>query len=274
MDALKVARLLVVDGNIRAQSSNAQDDWQERILAICALFSDNKPEGDCPELLFVQPVNKDFIGVVRAQGYPLMYYFIIVSRELYDFVHDPFLIAERFPAEWNLRGSIPELEWQPEPWQPRTIDQLTEVFRTGDTPFLLGGAQVLVDGGSIRLRGDAPALKTMRDLWLFLPDSVRRIVWPATLAFNNQLGFRLVGLAPSNRKNTPGMLDEEGVRDYPEGVYESSLHLALQARDESSLQKLLNRRDGSATLRLAFLILILLMVTFILANIIGRMGAP
>ena len=56
-------------------------------------------------------------------------------------------------------------------------------------PALLGGVQILVDGGKLVFLRPAPDPGLIRGLWTLLPGPMRTALWPATFAFGNALGF-------------------------------------------------------------------------------------
>lgn len=256
---LSLAQALIDGEKIQARSANFAEEWQEGVLTLCRKFGSPPPDAQCPDALFAKPLGKERVAVVQVAGPPnfpsLRFRVLVLARELYKQLTDPFAIGDRFPPNWEARGSLPDLDWPPQPLPPRTIAQLDSILKNGDGPFLLGASQTLVDGGKILLQRASPDNKLVRDLWSLLPDSTRRDAWPATGAFTNELRFDIVALPTVPEKGVPGYLNEEQARDYPESRYERHLQLAIETGDQRSLDHLLSRRSSTETLRLALIIL-------------------
>ena len=98
-------------------------------------------------------------------------------------------MAARFPAPWHLRGELPALAWPGQPLPARTVAQVQRILQRANGPSLLGGAQVLVDGGKLLFERPIPDPELVRDLWTLLPTSSRWGLWPATFVFGNSLEF-------------------------------------------------------------------------------------
>jgi hypothetical protein len=179
----------------------------------------------------------------------------VLGRELYYHLHDPFASAQRYPSDWQARGSLPELDWPPEPLPKRTVAMLDEVLKHGDGPFLLGASQTLVDGGKIVLQRAVPDEAPVRELWALLPQGVRRGIWPSTFAFCNDLGFDVLVLPALPEGGLPGYLNEEQARDYPDSRYESHLQLAIECNDQHALDRLLSRKSTAEMIRLALILI-------------------
>ena len=90
-----------------------------------------------------------------------------------------------------------------------------------------------------------------RGLWQLLPERTRFELWPATLAFSNELGFHAVALPAAPEPWPVGYLTADQARDYPEGRYELALQIAAEAGNQPDLDRLLARRSSRDTLRLA-----------------------
>lgn len=273
---LSIAQLLVDGDNLLARSSKVTDDWITLALTISRQFGDPPPDVECPEALFAKPFGKKHVAVVQVAGPTtrpaLRFRFLILGQELYNHLGDPFAIADRYPPEWNARGTLPDLDWPPQPLPPRTIEQLDAVLKNGDGPFLLGASQTLVDGGKILLKRDAPEPKLLRDLWALLPDSTRCHAWPATFAFSNELQFDVVATPAVPEAGIPGYLSEDQTRDYPDSRYERNLQIAIESGDQRSLDRLLTRRSSAETLRLAVIILVLGMGAVIVGSLLVKLG--
>lgn len=259
MVELSIAQGLFEGETLLGKSPGFADEWQAAASEMIRQFGALPPNATCPDALFAKPFGKLHVAVVQVAGPPtfpaLRFRFLILGQELYGHLGDPFAIAERFIPNWEARGNLPDLDWPPEPLPKRTIAQLDAVLKNGDGPFLLGASQTLVDGGKILLRRDAPENKGVRDLWALLPDSTRRLAWPATFAFANELGFDIVAMPVLPNKGILGYLSEDQTRDYPEGRYERNLQIAIEAGDQRFLDRLLARRSSAEAFRLALVIL-------------------
>jgi hypothetical protein len=256
MHELAISQALLEGESLRARSASFADEWLPAAAQMCRGFG-QPPDSTCPDAIFAQPFGKGHVAVVRVAGPPLRFHVLMLPRFVYDVLHDPFAIADRFPPEWEARGSLPELEWPPQPLPPRTIAQLDEVLKHGDGPFLLGASQALVDSGKILLQRLAPEPKMIRDLWALLPDSTRRSIWPATFAFSLDLGFDVLAMPTTPEAGVPGYLSEDQARDYPESRYERELQVAIEMGDQRALNRLLARRSSAETLRLGIIIVVL-----------------
>src|SRR5438132_384673 len=60
--------------------------------------------------------------------------------------------------------------------------------------LLLGGTQALVDGGRVLVKRPEPDEALLRSLWQLLPDRTRCDLWPASLAFSDELGFHAAAM--------------------------------------------------------------------------------
>ena len=222
---------------------------------IAVLFGQRLPGVACPLAHFACPLGSTHVAVVTVadrpgSGDPLAFRFLFLGRELYQHLGDPFAIADHFPPDWSANGLLSMLDWPPRPLPKRTVEHVQDVLKSGDTSLLLGGAQVLVDGGRVVLQRPAPDESFLRGLWQLLPDRNRAALWPASFAFSNDLGFDAVVLpvvVPDPRRVVH---TEDGLRDYPQSSYELSLQIAVEAGDQHELDKLFARRTSNDTLRL------------------------
>jgi hypothetical protein len=226
---------------------------------IAVLFGQRPPGIACPLAHFACPFGKRCVAVVRVEDRPgpdglLGFRFLIVSRDLYRHLGDPFAISDRYPAAWTT-GTLPDLTWPMEVLPERTLEQLDHVLKHGDGPLLLGTTQALVDGYRVLLKGTEPNEGLARDLWVLLPDSTRCDLWPASFAFSNELGFHLA-IGPTLLSSDHNhRLTEDALREYPAGNYELNLQIAVETGDHSGLRRLLKRRTSGETLRLAIYML-------------------
>lgn len=242
---------------VLAQSDRFNAAEAERIVGLFG----TRPAGiPCPLAHFACPFEGDRVAVVTAADRPdgsLGFRFLTLGRELYRHLGDPFAIADRYPPDWNARGTLPGLEWPAEPLPKRRVEDLHEILKTGDTSLLLGGVQALVDGSVVLVKRSAPDEGLLRGLWQLLPDRSRIDLWPASFAFSNDLGFHAAVLPelpadPHRRRHT-----EDGLRDYPQSRYELHLQIAIEAGDQREVDRLFRRRTSDDTIRLGLTILAL-----------------
>jgi hypothetical protein len=234
--------------------SDAFDEPEAERVAV--LFGD-RPEGAlCPVAHFACPFGKAHVAVVRVEDRPngaLVFRFLVLARDLYQHLGDPFAVSDRYAPNFDATGPLSDLAWPMEVLPTRTVEQLDAILKDGDGPLLLGAAQALIDGNRVVLVRSEPAERVLRDLWQLLPDRSRCALWPATFAFSNDLDFSIAAGPALVQKR--GTLPEEAVRDYPQSHYELNLQLAIESKDAAALQKLLARRTSDDTLRLGLYIL-------------------
>src|SRR5262245_59510444 len=214
------------DGEPRllTRSAGFLDEWQAEAERLCTGFGE-RPEGvTCPAAVFAQPLGKRHVAVVQVAdqgadgaGRPaaLGFCLLVLPRDPYTrLLGDPFIVAEKYPAAWDARAELPTLTWPAEPLPPRTVAEVQRVLqrtkgaalredeeprpeaddqeqavKEAESPALLGGVQVLVDGGRVVFERPAPDTGLMRGLWTLLPTSTRNRLWPASFAFGNALRF-------------------------------------------------------------------------------------
>ncbi|HEY1190920.1 MAG TPA: hypothetical protein VGE74_25030 [Gemmata sp.] len=225
---------------------------------VAVLFGQRPDDVGCPGADFACPFGKAHVAVVRAEDRPdgaLGFRFLVLARELYRFLGDPFAVSDRYPVVWDTSGRLEDLAWPNEVLPERTIEQLDGILKHGDGPLLLGSVQALVDGNRVLLKRDAPA-PFVRNLWQLLPDRTRCDLWPATFAFSDELGFHAAAgpTLPTPRHGVQ-VLVEDAIRDYPQSNYELGLQLAIESGDRAALRRLLARRTADDTIRLGLYIL-------------------
>jgi hypothetical protein len=268
-----------------ARSPGFLDEWLSEAQRLCTAFGERPTGAACPACVFAQPFLKQHVAVIQVADHgadsagrlgTLGFRLLVLPRTGYlDLGGDPFLIAERFPPPWHVRGELPGLFWPAEPPRPRTVEQVQRVLkREADGPSLLGGSQVLVDGGRLVFERPAPDTELMHGLWTLLPTSTRSQLWPASFAFGNTLGFDAV-VAPQPRGvEYAGYLTEEQAAEYPEGRYELHLQIAAEAGDQHDLDRLFARRSRGETWRLGLTLLILLLILVPVGNWLVPTPAP
>jgi hypothetical protein len=238
--------LLRYDANgpkVLGQSSGVTLALESAALNVAARYG--RPTA---EALFVVDLPEGRVGVVQTT--PDRLRFLLLNQNAYRLLGDPFAIADHFPMPSH-DGPLETLEWPGEQLPARNVNTIMEILRTGDMPWLLGGAQVLLDGG--RLVFESRAVD-VRNLWQLLPDRTRAELRPATLAHNLDLDFHITGLLKLPETLPPNVLTPDQTRDYPEGRYELALQVAAEAGDQADLDRLFARRTSSDTLRLVLTI--------------------
>jgi hypothetical protein len=264
--SLAIAQAVVMSDvrgvRVVARSEGFDEPEAERI----AVLFGSRPAGvACPLAHFACPFGKRQVAVVAVADQPdgsLGFRFLVLSRDLYRHLGDPFAIADRFPESWSARGTLPALEWPAEPLPPRRVETLQEILRTGDTSLLLGSTQVLIDGGLVLVKRSAPDEVFLRGLWQLLPSRSRAELWPASFAFSHELGFHaaiLPELPPDRIRHT-----EDGLRDYPQSPYELNLQIAIEAGNQAEVDRLFARRTSNDTIRLGLTIIALALVLAVL----------
>ena len=136
---------------------------------------------------------------------------------------------------------------------------------------LLGGTQVLVDGGRVFFKRSAPDPNLIQGLWTLLPNSTRNRLWPASFAFENHLQFDAVVLPRLEAGDLEGYTSEEQAIDYPEGRYELSLQIAAESGDQQELDSLLNRRSVGETWRLGLYLLALMIGLVAVSSVVPKL---
>jgi hypothetical protein len=168
---------------------------------------------------------------------------------------------------------LPALAWTAGAPPHRTIDDLRQVLDVAPerTALLLGGAQVLVDGGRLVFERPGPDPQLLRDLWMLLPTATRTTLWPATFAFANAHQFHVLAVPQARGAEYEDYVPEAQAGDYPEGRYELALQTAVEAGDQAEMNNLFARRSRAQMLRLALLLLLALVIaTLVLGLPLGK----
>jgi hypothetical protein len=254
-----------------------------------------RPEGfACPLAVFAQPLGKKHVAVVQVSDTignhdapRLGFRVLVLPRTAYVGLlgGDPFALAERLPAEWR-DGELPTLALPEEPPHRRTVEEVRQVLQRtraplpedddlspeevvvaqAESPALLGGVQVLVDGGKVFFRRQRPDTELLRGLWTLLPTSTRAALWPASFAFSNRLGFDAVVLPFCDDEHLAYYNDEDQAADYPAGRYEINLQVAAEAGDQAELDSLFGRRSVAETWRLGVTLLAVVSVAVLVIH--------
>ena len=261
---LRIQHAVVVrDGrSVRVAAQTADFDAAEA-ERIAVLFGERPAGVACPRADLACPFGTAHVAVVRVEDLPsgaLGFRFLVLARELYKHLGDPFAVGQRYEVNWHASGPLEDLAWPTAVLPERTLEKLDAVLKAGDTPLLLGAAQALVDGNRVLLRRDAPS-NLVSELWQLLPERTRCDLWPATFAFSDELGFHAaVGPTLPAARQGVRVLTEDAIRDYPQSSYELGLQLAIESGDRAALRKLLARRTSDDIIRLGLYILVLALV--------------
>jgi GTPase-associated protein 1, N-terminal domain type 2 len=250
-----------------ARSAGFRDDWLPEAERLCMGFGERPAGVACPGCVFAQPFGRHQVAIVQAAdqgrddaGRPgaLAFHVLVVPRPLYlDLGGDPFHIAEQFPPLWAARGEQPVLSWTAGAPPARTVALLQQTLNVPYSATLLGGVQILLDGGKLVFERSEPDAAILRSLWMLLPTSTRSELWPASFIFSNIHHFDVVVVPRAAGSDYDHYVTEEKAGDYPEGRYECNLQSAIETGDTQEIDALLNRRSRSQTLRLAAVLLLM-----------------
>ena len=288
-----------------AQSPGCRADWLAEAEVLVVGFGDRPAGTVCAGVVFAHPLGEDRVAVVHVADQErndagravAAFHFLIIPRGAYErFLGDPFAVGRRLPPLWQARDTLPVRSLAAQPLPARTIHDVqqvlqrvkagalcedgepeAEVVRTlenSESPALLGGVQVLVDGGRLffERRHADPGL--IPALWMLLPSSTRCRLWPASFAFGNALGFDAVVVPRAAASEYEGYTSEEQAADYPPGRYELNLQIAAETGDQRQLDMLLSRRSFAETWRLALTLLALLLFLSLAAQVLDVLGPP
>jgi len=258
MPDLRIQQAFVVADARGARVVTRSDEFDAPEAERIAVLFGRRPAGVvCPLAHFACPFGKRHVAVVRAEDRPgpgdtIAFRFLVLARDLYRHLGDPFAISDRYPVDWHASGTLPLLQWPAAPLPERTLEELDSVLNTGDTGLLLGATQALVDGNRVLVARTGPDEALARGLWKLLPDRTRADLWAASFAFSDELGlhFAIMPALPEGRLG-PGVLAEESVRDYPQSRYELHLQIAIESGDRAAVRRLLARRTTDDAIRLA-----------------------
>jgi hypothetical protein len=273
------------DPRLVAKSSGFDDAWLAEAERLVLGFGDRRGGARCPLAVFARPISAKHVAVVRVKDenpeFPtgLRFHFLVVERKAYEaWIRDPFLLAERIEPTWQGSETLPALMIAQEAFSPRTLAQVQAVLRrikaaalgegedpeapdfertmdNSESPALLGGAQILVDGGRLVFERSEGDLRMVAGLWLLLPEATRYRLWPTSFAFSHELEFDVLVVPRLDDVELEGYTIEEQAADYPEGTYELALQQAAETGCQNDLDAVFNRRDSHSTMRLALLVL-------------------
>jgi hypothetical protein len=258
----------------------------------------------CPLSVFGQPLTDSQVAIVRVkddgpEAYPtgLRFHFLVVETKIYEaWIRDPFLLAAKIEPTWDATD-LPMLALATEAFSPRTVAEVQGVLKrikaaalkegdnpespdfertmaNSESPALLGGTQILVDGGRLIFERPGGDLAMAAGLWLLLPEATRVRLWPTSFAFARDLEFDLLVVPFLDDAIADGYTTEEQAADYPAGAYELALQRAAEAGDQKDLDEVFRRRDGRQTLKLALIILALVSLVVLASRLLDFGAAP
>jgi hypothetical protein len=286
------------DPVLLARSPGFRDDWRAPLQHLLLAFGARPVGVACPSAVFAQPLDRNFVAVVHVADLnepdtaarPLGFHVLVVPRKAYALLwHDPFTLAERLPPDWAARDALPAVTWPDAVLPVRTVEQVRTVLKrvkgvplpegptdeeqrkqhaieNSESPTLLGGAQILVDGGKLVFKRQQPDTDFVRALWTLLPNSVRGELWPASFAFSNELQFDVVVVPRFHQDEFAGYTPEDLAGEYPTGKYEHNLQVAAETGSQYDLNVLFERRSLKQTWRLGITLLIALSLIALLAR--------
>jgi hypothetical protein len=267
------------------RSADFEATWIADAQHLIYGFGDRRGGVRCPLTVFAQPIGRKHVAVVRVMDDPagsaLRFHFLVVDRKSYEaYIGDPFVLAEKSPPTWDATGELPTLTLPAETFVPRTLAQVQEVLKrikaaalregedpeapdfvrtmeNSESPALLGGVQILVDGGRLVFERPEGDLRMVSGLWLLLPARTRCRLWPTSFAFSQELEFDVLVVPHVEEVVLESYTTEEQAADYPQGTYEYALQHAAEQGTQADLDVVFSRRDSHHTIRLALLVLAL-----------------
>ena len=272
-----------------ARSSGFTDDWLPEANRLVVGFGERTDGRRCPLTVFAMPIAAKQIAIVRVMDSRdgLRFHFLVLDQLTYEnYVRDPFLLAAKVEPTWDAIETLPALMLPSNTFSPRTIADVQGVLKrvkagalkegddpeapdfqrtveNSESPAMLGGAQILVDGGRLIFERPAGDLPLVSGLWLFLPEATRSRLWPTTFAFSTELEFDVLVVPHVEAEMLEGYTTEDQAADYPDGAYELALQRAAEHGDQHDLDAVFSRRDGRGTIRLALILLAMLSVVVI-----------
>jgi hypothetical protein len=139
---------------------------------------------------------------------------------------------------------------------------LQKILNVPYSATLLGGAQILLDGGRLVFERTSPDSSILRSLWALLPTQERAKLWPASFTFSNIHQFDAVVTHRATDTEYEHYITEEKAGDYPEGRYECNLQSAIETGDQGEIDALLNYSRS----RMLRLIVVLLLMVILLSG--------
>ena len=264
------------------RSPGFRDEWLSEAERLCTGFGERPAGVACPGCVFASPFARHHVAVVQVAdqgqddtGRPgaLAFYLLVLPRVHYrELGGDPFFIAEQFPPPWQTRGELPCLTWTAGAPPARTVAMLQKTLNVPHSATLLGGVQILLDGGRLVFERSGPDPAILRSLWALLPTRERSELWPASFTFSNDHQFDAVVVPRAAGSEYEHYITEEKAGDYPEGRYECNLQSAIETGDQREIDALLNYNRS----RMLRLIVVLLVIVILLSLAVMRLlpGSP
>lgn len=287
---------------LQARSAGFLDSWRSEVAALLLDYGIPPSDVNCPSAVFAQPLGKQAVAVVHVTDRPQQteklagaaaFHIIVLAKRAYEhYLHDPFYVAAQLPPLWHAT-ELPTVCWPMQPLPARTVADVQKVLQrvkasalvedvpveeqqvpaatveNAESPALLGGVQVLIDGGQLVFQRSQPDTDLLQALWTLLPRSNRAELWPASYAFNNQLPFDVLVVPRFRREEYEHYLTEDQAADYPEGRYEMSLQYAAEHGDQAELDNLFERRSLRQTWRLGITLVVGLALILAGSNLLG-----
>lgn len=265
-----------------ARSVGFREEWLAEAERLCTGFGERPSGVPCPKAVFARPFGRHHVAIVQAAdqgqddaGRPgaLAFYLLILPRPLYrELGGDPFYIAEQLPPSWSARGDLPSLTWTIGSQPPRTAAMLQKTLNVPHSATLLGGVQILLDGGRLVFERSGPDPAILRSLWTLLPTRERSELWPASFAFSNVHEFDALVVPRAAGPEYEHYITEEKAGDYPEGRFECNLQSAIETGDQREIDALLNYSRS----RMLRLIVVLTVIVILLSVAMMRLlpGPP
>lgn len=266
-----------------ARSPGFRDEWLAEAEQLCTGFGERPAGVACTGCVFARPFGRQHVTVVQAAdqgqddaGRPgaLAFHLLILPRAHYvELGGDPFFIAKHFPPDWQARGELPSLTWTAGPPPRRDVTMLQKTLNVPHSATLLGGVQILLDGGRLVFERSSPDESMLCSLWALLPTRERSRLWPASFAFRNAHRFDVIVVPRAHGPEYEDYITEEKAGDYPEGRYESNLQSAIETGDQSEIDALLNQ-DRSRTRRLIVLLLLIVVLLSVALSVLMPTASP
>jgi len=291
-----------------ARSTGFREEWTAEAEWLILGFGDPPAGTSCPAAVYAHPLGKQHVAVVQVAArqaddanhkITIDYHLLVVPRTAYTrFLGDPFAMARLLPPPWQEHDPLPTRTLPARPLPARTVQEVQQILKrtkaaalsedmdptseayqeytmlNAQSPALLGGVQVLVDGGRVVFERPGPDQDLIEGLWTLLPTSTRCHLWPASFAFGNVLGFDAVVTPRARREEFPDYTGEDQAADYPEGRYERRLQTAVEAGDQRELDALFARRSVTETVRLGLAILAIVSVLVLALKVIDLRRGP
>jgi hypothetical protein len=241
-------------------------------------------------------LTKNHIAIVRVKDenadFPtgMRFHMLVVERHIYEaWIRDPFILAEKIAPTWDATYGMPSVTIPEEAFKPRTVEQVQAVLKrvkasalkededpeapdfertaeNSESPALLGGVQILVDGGRLVFERPEGDLQLAAGMWMLLPERTRCRLWPASFAFSDELDFDLLIVPQLDDRILVDYRTEDQAAEYPDGTYEFALQHAAETGNQRELDAVFRKRDSRQTIRLALAVLVLVSILVLISR--------